>query len=285
MAIAFETISTTAFSETATLTLTKPTGTADGELLVAVIGAEPGGGGSVNSVPSGWTLAKQETTDGVTYMYYKIASSEGASWAWGFSASNVCGGAVLRISDPNTSDPLDQVASEKVLDDATPVFSSGDIDPTTTSSLFIMVAHVTDSAVRSTSTYAIVTNNPTWTERADFNENISGLNQSLAVATALRAEDTASGDVSFTVVSGSAGADSRLILANFNVRPNVAVTGTTGIINIQGIEGGVTAGASVTGTTGVINIVGNEGATTLSDSKITNMDKSSASTIVNKDKS
>lgn len=91
MAIAsFRAGSTRADSVSTTVTITKPTGTADGDLLVVALQSDSSH--HANSVPAGWTetLVGGGTlpSHGTLDTYYKIASSEGASWDWGYAASS-----------------------------------------------------------------------------------------------------------------------------------------------------------------------------------------------------
>src|SRR5574337_699939 len=90
--------STTASSDplTGTITLSKPAGAVDGDLLVAVfvmpddygVGTEPiTWDGTVGTAPSGWTLFKSDYVNVVDesipyYIFTKIASGEGSSWTW-----------------------------------------------------------------------------------------------------------------------------------------------------------------------------------------------------------
>ena len=75
-----------------TLTITKPAGTADGDLLAAAIIV-----GTTDTVtpPAGWTALPTTLYDGSTdqmHTFWKIASSEGASWDWTIGASVACNG-------------------------------------------------------------------------------------------------------------------------------------------------------------------------------------------------
>ena len=69
-------------SSGATLTVSKPAGTVDGDLLVVCI-ITPANE-TISSVPSGWTLITEEQVgaNGWNRAYWKIAASEGASWQW-----------------------------------------------------------------------------------------------------------------------------------------------------------------------------------------------------------
>lgn len=73
-----------------TLTVTKPTGTADNDILVATLWlSDTDAETTVITPPSGWTLITQSTTqtDGRMALYWKRASSEGASYQWSFDTT------------------------------------------------------------------------------------------------------------------------------------------------------------------------------------------------------
>jgi hypothetical protein len=95
------------------ITVTKPTGTIDGDILFCWIGWYTAGV-TIDSVPSGWTLLGQNIGNTDKYaLYYKKASGEGASWVWSFSATAkvraVCSCYTSGNFDPN--DPIDVVSN------------------------------------------------------------------------------------------------------------------------------------------------------------------------------
>jgi len=73
----------------ATVTGLLPSGTADGDLLIAEVGTLSSTA-TVSAVPSGWSFAGQvalSAGNGFIRTYYKIANSEPASWNWTLSAA------------------------------------------------------------------------------------------------------------------------------------------------------------------------------------------------------
>lgn len=72
----------------ADIVVTKPTGTTDGDLLVAMVMAD-GIAGTHTSVPTGWNSLIHGNPPSAfhAYVYYKVASSEGASWTWTASSA------------------------------------------------------------------------------------------------------------------------------------------------------------------------------------------------------
>lgn len=75
----------------ASLAATKPTGTADDDVLIALVLNYIGAGSDVNAPPAGWTLETNHTwrvgNDSRARLYTKKAAGEGASWSWGVSGS------------------------------------------------------------------------------------------------------------------------------------------------------------------------------------------------------
>lgn len=78
--------STTAGAATAAnITINKPAGVVDNDILIAVISKDAT---DAITAPAGWTLVQQDTQD--TWMlaiYWKRAASEGASWTWTFAST------------------------------------------------------------------------------------------------------------------------------------------------------------------------------------------------------
>jgi len=94
-----------------TLTITKPTGTVDGDIMVAFV---MGNGTNISTPPSGWTLLFSNSTslDGTTtyfYCYTKVASSEPASYDWSMS-----GGAFTELGSISTYRPIHAAQPEDI---------------------------------------------------------------------------------------------------------------------------------------------------------------------------
>lgn len=228
MAMAVEAVASTAFGSRSTLTLSKPTGTADGELLVAVVGLGTNSS-VVSSVPSGWTATagSPASVSLVTnvYVYWKLASSEGASWDWGLNKSTSCAGVVLRVSFPDAT-PFDAEAEATVSNDDTPSWGAS-VTPASANSLLVMAIIAEQTAAGGTSGYAVATDNPTWAER--FDETSTGI--TFAVATAVRSATTATGNASATLTgSGSNTTDSAVLMAVFQPLASASLTGTTALL-------------------------------------------------------
>ena len=99
----------------ATCDVTKPTGTVDGDMLIAyVFGSRTGGSGTptlVEPAGGGWTVVTEDGDfDGganrIIGVYYKIAASEGASYTWaatlGTSTANYVGVSIITLRGTGT---------------------------------------------------------------------------------------------------------------------------------------------------------------------------------------
>lgn len=97
----------------------KPTNTADGDLMLAFFTV----GSNVTSAPSGWTLHSAYLHDNVnwSYVYWKIAASEGASYTWNHGSAT----AVISLITYRGDKGKPQIHSDRY-------FSQGSGDPVTT---------------------------------------------------------------------------------------------------------------------------------------------------------
>ncbi|MFZ5424171.1 MAG: DUF2341 domain-containing protein [Patescibacteria group bacterium] len=80
------------------ITINKPAGTVDDDIMIAIIYKE--NSGDLTVVPSGWTLLDRETpaSDHDTHIYWKRASSEGASYTWEWVSSDWTLGVIISYS-------------------------------------------------------------------------------------------------------------------------------------------------------------------------------------------
>jgi hypothetical protein len=173
------------------ITINKPTGTVSGDLLVY----SQYGGSFAYTLPSGWSYIDQLGAGKFTA--YKVAgASEPASYTIGANgSSDRCVGGMLRINGQSTSTPID-VHSEKDNGASTTITGTA-FTPTYANSLIIFSALVSGyPSAGSVSNYALGTSNPTWTEH--FDVNYGGVQFTVACATGLRPETSASGTVTAT---------------------------------------------------------------------------------------
>lgn len=93
------------------VTCTKPTGTADNDIMLAVTKQA----NTVSTEPSGWTLLASDADvgTGATFrLYRKIAASEGADYTWTWSTTGRAACSIFTFRDDfNTADPEDVVSN------------------------------------------------------------------------------------------------------------------------------------------------------------------------------
>lgn len=200
-----------------TTVVTKPTGTVDGDLLVVIIGNRTIGTKTVASVPSGWTLIKTETgaTNKIVAAYWKIASSEPTTWTWTWTASGFNAGSALRINGNDPSSPIDVNNSASTADGVTSLVFTDTVTPTKTNQLILFPVFASRAATGLTdiSAYAVVNNNPTWTELYDIGDNSSNSFEfTLAYATYTVASATGNSTATAGASAAGEGAEGLLIV-------------------------------------------------------------------------
>ena len=138
------------------LSISKPTGVAQGDVMLATVTAT--GTGTVTA-PSGWTVVKN-TTQGTALRqatYYKVAgASEAASYSWSLGTSRATAGGIVDYSGVNQTAPVDASAS------ATGTSGNAVAASVTTSAAGDQVV-----AIASFATATTVTADSTTTERYD----------------------------------------------------------------------------------------------------------------------
>jgi len=143
------------------VSVTKPTGTADGDLLVAIMGSDPDAVSTALTAPVGWTLqatspAGGGSTAGYMKFWTKTAASEGASWTFGTAATSDCHITVLAITGANLTSPID----------GTPAFTSN-TGTLNTSHIFPSITTIQTNSLRIGATNMVdtagTTGTTTWT--------------------------------------------------------------------------------------------------------------------------
>lgn len=203
MAIAVASQSTAAFTGS-NLVITKPTGLAVGDLMVAVIT-------QVNttgiSSPAGWTqYTNKASVAGSVFILvdYKIADAAdvaATNFTWLNGSGNNVAGAILRVTGSSTSTPMSSNAKDGTPGaTTTPSFSSS-VTPLNPSSLilFCLGSLRSAGAAQTASGYAVTTDNPTWTEVFDFNDDLGGPKIQGSFAYAIRTQTTATGNATVTM--------------------------------------------------------------------------------------
>ena len=207
MAIAVASISTGTYSSgnpAYSVAISKPSGLAVGDLMIAYINGKGNSYVAPSTVPTGFTLIRHQdygfgTTNDVS-TYYKIADSSdvaASTFTWGSTVTGggTIGGSLLRITGALST--IDQSTSNNAGNTSSPAI--GPLTPTYPNSLLLfgVCTHAISGSV-AVGSYAIATDNPTWTEQVDTQSGVLAH----AIASAVRPESTATGNWSASISGG-----------------------------------------------------------------------------------
>src|SRR4030095_227044 len=147
MSIAFRSYAEKTSSTTSNTTIAKPSGTTDGDVLLAAISADEA---AVIGPPAGWT---EDASSGITWstsgarriwLYYKVASSEGADWQWTHALYGTWG-IVGAWSGGDTGTPNDAAATSNSGGSDTSVIATGLTTATSNAMHVIIWTNQTDT--------------------------------------------------------------------------------------------------------------------------------------------
>jgi hypothetical protein len=187
------------------ITVNKPTDTAEGDLMVAFIGRSANTAPS--TVPTDWTLFRADETLSSYYMaiYYKVAgASEGASYQWVWAASARTAGVIVTYGtdDAWESPPLGTY-SETTYQTSDTILRAGSI--TLPENGYVLFAGANYAAIPSTVTF------PTgWTEDYDGASSTSRYGVCFAHSTSYKHKG-ATGNVDATLSSAQSAKQAWLI--------------------------------------------------------------------------
>lgn len=197
--------SATANSQVSSYSLvpSKPSGVVDNDLLFAHVVLT---GTGTSSTPSGWTLLDSDTGSGdpTSYLFYKVASSEGSTYTFNITQLGTSSGRVTisAFYNTRTTSPIDAHSVKRNSSSTTATGTA--ITPTIApESLLLFFVGDSGSSVFTHSGYAVATTNPTWTEAYDDGNGSGGNDVSQALAYADRGAVTSTGTPTATL-SGSA---------------------------------------------------------------------------------
>lgn len=88
------------------LVINKPTGTTDGDLMIAVMGTNQPSGAFTWTGDTGWTEVVDHGTGPGLRVAWKIASSEGANYTFTCSLSTALGGSILTYRNTHQTVPI-----------------------------------------------------------------------------------------------------------------------------------------------------------------------------------
>lgn len=214
-----------------TITVTKPTSLATGDLMVAHLYWEDYSTGSVTP-PSGFTTLATEVNsdnDDALRIYYKIADA-GDVAASDFTFTNSfefhdASVALSRWTGADSTTPLSIYSSNETAVATSITLST--MTPASAQSMIYIATGVSGSGgLRTTDSYSIATDNPSWTEIYD--EGIGASNRSYSGQYGYRPETTATGSGSVGI-SGSG----RIASMMFFINPQATTSTTTETITLS----------------------------------------------------
>jgi len=148
------------------IVVNKPTGTVDGDLMIAHFSSASSN--ATIATLAGWTLLDSDATGGNGWsgIFYKIASSEGASYSWGVGDSGGTARTAVGISTWRDASAID--VHSKNVDTTSDTTANGSAVTPTMSPDCVLIAFTGSISTGATlSAHAVANNNPTWTEIYD----------------------------------------------------------------------------------------------------------------------
>ncbi|HVX91185.1 MAG TPA: hypothetical protein VHC20_06205 [Candidatus Paceibacterota bacterium] len=146
-------------NNTSSITITKPTGTVDGDVMIAVIVT---GSGAIVSSPAGWQVIDivDNSSNLKMVTWYKVANGEGASYNFTDDSGNTLplNGSIQTFRGVDTSSPINTSAT------ATSTTTDPVTTPTVTTTASALLVHVavsryaTATNIATKGTYAAVAN-------------------------------------------------------------------------------------------------------------------------------
>lgn len=233
MAVAYASIENSAWQSSSSSVVTKPSGLAVGDIMLGYCA-----GNSLTSFPSGFTTIGSTSAGGnnyQTFLGWKVADSgdvAASNFTFTFSGSqtNLC--ALIRITGASIG--ASTIISSGALASNTGTPSITGITPFSRgNNLLFQLWHGSDS-VPSIASYAIATDNPSWTEILDSS---IGSTTGVGIAWASRSQVTATGN--FSCAAGNGLTDWGGWLVSFtpslDLSVSESVTMTDGVKNNLGI--------------------------------------------------
>jgi hypothetical protein len=265
----------------ASVTITKPTSLAVGDLMLAQIVGTASSAPTITTL-SGWSLIRSEAISGAnggirSSLFSKIADSTdvaATNFTFVTSGTGSCG-SINRLSSTNLVTPIDQ--SNGSTQSGVSAVSTSGITPTKDTSTFLLFTTSFDNKNPTVSGYAIATENPSWTEAYDQSfGDIGPVSRDVTISMAYGSRNT-------LTATGNATATISLVMEStitqiINVVPAdvVPMTGvaTLGIVSIPIV---LDTGLAMTGTLGLADA-------DIIEPKWSNQDKSTSAWL-NQDKS
>lgn len=235
MAVSLASQQTVSNTTPESLTITKPTSLAAGDLLIAGVSASTGGASSKSfDTPAGWTELQQVSEDSNNTMlavFAKIADgSDAVASNFTFTASGTTSemsngiGILSRVtSDNGFGTVANHLGSASGTASGTS-FSAGGVTTNYSSELLLMfAASERVDGDQNFSSYAVANSDPTWTEEEDIYQETGGIAINMAFASSTYASAGDTGNFSFSVSTSESLSG---VLVSVTENQNVDVTPT-----------------------------------------------------------
>ncbi len=182
------TVTTATTTATTSVTITKPTGLAVGDLMLAYITCTAGSTFTLTT-PSGWSVVRDRSTSGARKfaVFSRVATSGDVAAAdFNFANSGVTGafvGVLVRCSGVAAGSEITTSEIDEQATTSTPSFTGASTPATDTSLVLMSISGFDQSGQPTVSGYAS-TPSRTWTEIADVSVDSGAVDPFCAVATA-----------------------------------------------------------------------------------------------------
>ena len=250
MAIVVESTAINSATSTNTLTITKPSGLAEGDLMVAPISMYDGAGGDDINTPSGWTaVASKDRSFVFTVVFWKVATSaDVAASNFTFTTtgtSSLIAGGIMRVSgvavgsEVNLSTTAELINTGGITSPSLTISQTPSVDNTL---IVMMIAGWNNNTGVSMSGYAVGGDTVTFTELYDYNSGQSVLGVAYGI------QDTATALTSFGATISASLDDFAGSFVVFT--PRVDATGTNTLVTTtsEAFSQSGTAGATTENT-------------------------------------
>lgn len=271
MAFAVASSGTSADAFSPSCVITAPSGITVGDYLTAHIVYGKNAGEPTITPPTGFTSLKKENgeTSSVHQVWGKVADAGDAAagtftFSWTGNQNNR--GGMLRITGQKTSTPAD-VTNSVFSNSNSATITITTVTPTDANSLFILSGGILST--ETFSAYAMATDNPTWVEDVDVNDN-----PSLFIAHAFRPQSTASGNITITQSASDHASAIVVVIRPQPVNVTISPAVVTAIFSVLAVA--VTGSANVSPS--VLSLVASVQAPTVTTAaaKWTNVSKNTA---------
>lgn len=281
MAIVIESVGTGTGTDSAAV-VTKPSGTAIGDLLLVHVAWIDNTAATSVTPPAGWTeiqfTSQAITGDAAGFIYQytasKIATStETAASNFTFTANNsgIYIGRMLRISGVRQASAIAASAEATLAEAAGTTLTIGSVTPALANSMFLFFTSIGYNAVSGFSAHAMATSNPVWNEEYVVGVDDGGYAVTIGSASSTRPETTASGNNTVTVANAEGSIGHMVVVSPLQI---ISKTETVTVSDTKVIGMSIVKTESVTVTDNDEETIGKYRNKDKSSSNYTNLDKS-----------